>query len=249
MKHIAFASIKGGTGKTTLVFNLAWMCKEKGKKVLAVDFDPQGNLSSALTSTEGLPEESNTGRLFSRRSAKPYSVTEGLDLIWADLQLSGMDSRSGTTELLNPRGNLKKIASNYDVALLDTPSGLRPLTKAALLAADYVIAPVDPSPFAVAGVVQLVQSLVALKERFEYEPSLLGVVLNSAEMRTNITQQVLATVRELLGENRFLGVLNKSVRVKETVLLRSPLHRVAAHSLLAEQIDVIADRIIKETGL
>jgi len=131
----------------------------------------------------------------------------------------------------------------FDLILLDTPTGWRPLTRAAIFSCDYLVIPVDPSPFAVAGIVQLVEGLVDLTKKRERVAEILGVVVNLAEEHTRITQRVIASLKELLGEDRFLGVLSKSVRVKETVLERKPLHVLAPQSKWAQQIEEIAKAI------
>jgi len=238
MVVIAFASLKGGTGKTTLTYNLASFWADSGRKVLAVDFDPQGNLTFAFLPPESLPEEAYTRWLFSRKSPQPFPVSEKLWLFGSDNKLSSWDMRGTSPDLLLPSQIIRSLP--FDIILLDTPTGWRPLTKAAIFSSDYLVVPVDPSPFAVAGIVQLVEGLVELSERQGKAAEILGVVVNLAEEHTRITQKVIASIKQLLGEGRLLGVLSKSVKVKETVLERKPLHRLAPQSKWAQQIEEIA---------
>jgi len=241
MAVIAFASLKGGTGKTTLAFNLASFWADCGRKVLAVDFDPQGNLTFAFLPPESLPEEAYTRWLFSRKSPNPFPVSENLWLLGSDRKLSSWDMRGTSPDLLSPSKVIHSLP--FDLILLDTPTGWRPLTRAAILSCDYIVITVDPSPFAVAGIVQLVEGLVELSERQGEVAEVLGVIVNLAEEHTRITQKIIASVRGLLGEGRFLGVLSKSVKVKETVLRRKPLHNLFPQSKLAKQIECIAKAI------
>jgi len=241
MVVIAFASFKGGTGKTTLTYNLASFWAENGKKVLAVDFDPQGNLTFAFLPPENLPEEAYTRWLFSRKSPQPFPVSENLWLLGSDSKLSSWDMRGTSPDLLLPSQVIRSLP--FDIVLLDTPTGWRPLTRAAILSCDYLVIPVDPSPFAVAGIVQLVEGLVELSEKQGRMAEILGVVINLAEEHTRITQKVVTSVKQLLGEERFLGMLSKSVRVKETVLERKPLHVLAPKSKWAQQVEEIAKAI------
>ncbi|MFA0784215.1 ParA family protein [Fervidibacter sacchari] len=241
MVVIAFASLKGGTGKTTLTYNLASFWADSGRKVLAVDFDPQGNLTFAFLPPESLPEEAYTRWLFSRKSPQPFQVSENLWLLGSDNKLSSWDMRGTSPDLFLPSQLIRSLP--FELVLLDTPTGWRPLTRAAIFSCDYLVVPVDPSPFAVAGIVQLVEGLVELSERQGKAAEILGVVVNLAEEHTRITQKVIASVKQLMSEERFLGVLSKSVRVKETVLERKPLHVLAPQSKLSQQIEEIAKAI------
>jgi chromosome partitioning protein len=238
---IAFASLKGGVGKTTLAYNLASLWADRGKRVLAIDFDPQGNLTFAFLPPEGLPEDAQTRCLFSRKLPQPFPASENLWLLGADSKLSSWDMRGTNPDLLLPSQVIRSLP--FDLILLDTPTGWRPLTRAAILSCDYIVVPVDPSPFAVAGVVQLVDNLVEFSSKQKRTAEVLGVVVNLAEEHTRITQRVIESVKQLMGEGKFLGVLSKSVRVKETALERKPLHILAPESKWAQQIEQIAEAI------
>jgi chromosome partitioning protein len=149
--------------------------------------------------------------------------------------------RGTNPDLLLPSPVLRSLS--FDLILLDTPTGWRPLTRAAILSCDYLVVPVDPSPFAVAGIVQLVEGLVELSRKRERSAEILGVIVNLAEEHTRITQRVIESVKQLMGEEKFLGMLSKSVRVKETALERKPLHLLAPESKWAWQMEQIAEAI------
>jgi chromosome partitioning protein len=224
MVVIAFASLKGGVGKTTLTYNLAFLWADMGKRVLAIDFDPQGNLTFAFLPPESLPEDAQTRCLFSRKSPQPFQVSENLWLLGADSKLSSWDMRGTNPDLILPSQVIRSLP--FDLVLLDTPTGWRPLTRAAILSCDYIV-----------------DNLVELSRKRERSAEILGVVVNLAEEHTKITQRVIASLKELLGEDRLLGILSKSVRVKETALERKPLHILAPASKWAQQIEQIAEAI------
>lgn len=242
---LSVASVKGGTGKTTIVYALSWIFSDEGRKVLVVDFDPQGNLTFAFHPLEGLPSEAASSKLFQVRKPTPFPLNEKLHLLWADGHLYSYEARGSVSEMKAPSQSLASLRSSYDLILLDTPTSLRPLTRAALLACDFVVAVVEPSPFSVLGLIQLAQGLSSLKERFDYSPELLGVVVNMVE-RTRVSEEVLDTIQNLLGKERLLGVIPKTVKVKQALLSRKPIHRFAPNTPLQKALLDLAETIEKE---
>lgn len=119
------------------------------------------------------------------------------------------------------------------------------MTKAALFSSDGVIAVADPSPFAVIGLIQLAQGLSSLKEKFGSSPTFLGVVVNMVE-RTKVSEEVLETVSNLMGRERVLGIIPKTVKARQAILYRKPIHKFASGTPLQEAIFCLAERIKKE---
>jgi len=239
--------VKGGTGKTTIVYALAWIFSEEERRVLAIDLDPQGNLTFAFHPLEGLPTEAASSRLFQVRKPTPFPLRENLHILWADGHLYSYETRGSTSEMKAPAQSIASLKPFYDFIILDTPTSLRPLTKAALLACDYVVAVVEPSPFSVLGLIQLAQGISDLRDRFGYSPEMLGVVVNMVD-RTRVSEQVLDTIRNLLGKEKLLGVIPKTVKVKQALLSREPIHRFASGTPLQQALISLAESIKKQEG-
>lgn len=242
-KRLVLSSLKGGTGKTTLVYNLAPLLAQRFSPVLCVDCDPQGNLTSAFVTQEEVAETALTARLFEGKSVTPLAIGDNLSVLCADRTLTIYDARVNISDLKRLGEGL--AALDCGLILLDAPTGLRPLSTAALFAADAVVTPVDPSPFAVSGVLQLVELLVRLKDRHGHSVEFLGVVLNAAERRTRITQQVMETLKTAFGEERFLGCLMRSVKARESALYRTPLVDLASNHPLTQQFEELSNAIVR----
>lgn len=239
MRAVAFVSLKGGTGKTTLAFGIALHWAEKGFKVLAVDLDPQSNLTLALSSGR-VEEEARVRLLLNGGEGAPKEVDiEGLK-IW----LLGADESLWERDLKGlSKTKLREIAlpGEFDLAVIDTPTGLRALTTLAVVLSDAIVVPLDPSPFAVAGLARLVTSLERIRRDFGKGARLLGVVLNLAE-RTRLCWDTEGSLKDLL-EERFLGSLRRTVRIKEAISSQKPLHRLNVPA--GEEFRGISERILE----
>lgn len=220
MRAIAFVSHKGGVGKSTLTALLAWKLEGEGQKVLAIDFDPQGSLTFLLSENyDAFPEEATTLRLFRGQPVKPFPITERFALLGAAMELIRVERHPTPSQLALPAQTLPSLP--FSLCLLDTPTGIhRPLTVAALLAADAFIIPVDPSPLSLAGLVSFLNGLEGLRERYGKDPRFLGAILNMAESHTLVTQRIHRLLNRLLGEGRVLGVIPKRTKLRELGLTR-----------------------------
>jgi len=185
-KIISFSNQKGGVGKSTICLQAVFYLVEAGYRVLAVDFDPQGNTSSRLSQSD---EATYTGtpsvRLFdeSMHEIKPMKCVRGMDLIWTtknDPELSEIESLPLNC-VVNPITNLKAsgILDNYDYVLVDCPPSLGRKLVAALTMSTHVICPVQVSGFALDGVEGLLNTIISVQE--ELNPALenTGMVINN----------------------------------------------------------------------
>lgn len=221
---LAVANQKGGVGKTTTTINVAASLAIAGRRVLLVDVDPQGNLTSGL----GQRNHVNTaGTIYDAlttpdptRDARPFVIAggvEGLSLIPADRNLTGaeieMVSLSSREERL--RLLLETIRDDYDYVFVDCPPSLGLLTLNALVAADAVIIPLHCEYFALEGLADLVSTMrrvrAALNPRLDIE----GVLLTMFDERTNLGQQVATDVRAFFKDKVYRTVIPRNVRLGE----------------------------------
>jgi chromosome partitioning protein len=211
---IAVLSQKGGTGKTTTVRTLTDVLRRIDVKTLAVDLDPQGNLSDYCD----LPPESEPtiADVLSGTSTAPEAVHRdvipaSLNLAEAELMLGGKMGREMTL-----RRALAKVQSDYEVILIDCPPSLGLLTVNALVAADYALVTAEAQYFALQGVEQAMEVIELARDSLNDELSLLGVLLNLADMRTVHSREAKISLQERFGEKVLDTVVRGSIAYAES---------------------------------
>ncbi len=211
---IAVLSQKGGTGKTTMVRTLTDVFRRVGLSTLAVDLDPQGNLSDYLDVD---PEAHPTvGDVLSGRARAPDAVHDGimpanLGLAESELAMSGKMGRE-----LTLRRALRDVNGGYDVVLIDCPPALGLLTVNALVAADYALLTAEAQYFAMQGVEQALEVIDLARENLNPDLEWLGVVLNIADMRTRHSREAFDSLREHFGEKLVEQTIRQSIAYAES---------------------------------
>jgi len=211
--RIVMTNQKGGVGKTTLVFHLAMLFAGDRKSVLAVDLDPQANLTSCFL-RGNLPPENNAALLYEDRYPVPITVADHLDLVGTDGSLGRYEDH-GSTDHLEAVGSWLDATTGYDVTILDTPPAMGLFTRGALLASDFAIIPADVSWFAVKGLADLVNSIETLRSSHQASIKPLGIVLNSIQERQSFAQETWAALDDRYGYLLFKATVPESVRVRE----------------------------------
>jgi chromosome partitioning protein len=230
---IAVLSQKGGTGKTTTVRTLTDIFRRAGLAVLAVDLDPQGNLSDYFDVD---PEVSPTiGDVLAGRAKAADAVYDSilpanLSLAEAELMLAGKMGRE-----LTLKRALKPLKGDYDLVLLDCPPSLGLLTVNALVAADHALLTTEAQYFAMQGVEQALEVIELARDGLNPDLRWLGVVFNIADMRTRHSREAFATLREHVGEKLFEATIRQSIAYAESSEL--------AVSILDHRPDLGADYI------
>ena len=225
-KVIALANQKGGTAKTTTTLNLGIGLAHQGRKVLLVDADPQGDLTTALgwTDADNLPITLDT-QMKKILQDEPFVYKEGVDIIPTNIELSGMEmslvnamSREQTLKLY-----LSDLKKDYDYILIDCMPSLGMLTINALAAADSVIVPVQAHYLPLKGMTQLMKTIAKVQRQLNPSLKIDGVLLTLADMRTKLARTTEDSLRENYG---------KHIRIFKTVI---PVAITAAESSAAGQ--------------
>ena len=213
-QKIAVLSQKGGTGKTTTVRTLTDVLRRAGVRTLAVDLDPQGNLSDYFdlpTDVEPTIADVLAGRCKAGAAIHEDIIPANLSLAEAELMLGGKMGRE-----LTLRRALAGVDDDYEVILIDCPPSLGLLTVNALVAADRALITAEAQYFALQGVEQAMEVVELARDSLNPQLSLLGVLLNLADMRTVHSREALASLKERFGEQVFDSVIRASIAYAES---------------------------------
>jgi chromosome partitioning protein len=228
---IAVLSQKGGTGKTTTVRTLADAFRRSGLRTLAIDLDPQGNLSDYFDvppDAEPTIADVLAGRASAAAAVHDDLIPANLTLAEAELMLGGKLGRE-----LTLRRALANAPDGYELILIDCPPSLGLLTVNALVAADHALITAEAQYFALQGVEQAMELVDLARDGLNPELSLLGVLLNLADMRTIHSREALQSLKERFGERVFDATIRASIAYAESA--------ERARSILDHRPDLGAD--------
>ena len=233
---LALCNQKGGVGKTTSTINLGAALAEFGRRVLLVDFDPQGALSVGL-GVNPLQLDRTVYNLLMERNVTVDDVMLKTNVVGMDLLPSNIDLSAAEVQLVNEVAReqtlgrvLAPIMDDYDVILVDCQPSLGLLTVNALTAAHGVIIPLECEFFALRGVALLIQTIEKVQERLNPQLELEGILATMYDSRTLHGREVLARVVEAFGDRVFHTVINRTVRFPETTVAGEPITSYASSS-------------------
>lgn len=256
-KIYMIGAMKGGVGKSVTTFNLAYSLRKKGKKVLAVDFDPQSNLTTCfgaeevdvaigdlmmnVIEEEDLPEREEY--IWER---------DGVDFIPSSIGLSAVEAKlrleMGTEKMLS--AILEPLRGDYDYILIDTSPSLGALNINAMAAADEVIVTVNPQLLAMKGLQDFLKTVKKIKSRINERLDVAGILLTMCDARTILCKTITEQVQEAFqGQVRIFGSkIPNTVKVGESVYYSEPLIEYAPESNACKAYDKLAGEVIAYEG-
>ncbi len=217
---ICVTNQKGGVGKTTTSVNLGYYLAKEGNRVLIVDFDPQGNASSGLgvakddleiTMTEVMLGQVTLPEVILQTKYKGLAIAPTTpQLANAEVELARVNKK-----FVQLKTGVDAVKNNYDYIIIDSPPSLSLLTVNGMIAADYLLLPVQTEFFALEGVAQLLESMKLVRKAMNPQLKLLGVVATMYDKRTTLSVQVLEEIKKYLKDKVFKTTIPRNVRVAE----------------------------------
>lgn len=250
---IAIANQKGGVGKTTTSINLSACLAEKGKKVLVIDTDPQGNTTSGLgidkndldsTVYELILGECSIYDCIVKDAIPNVSVLpSNVNLAAAEIELIGVDKKEFIL-----KNEVDFVKDDYDFIIIDCPPSLNLLTINAMTTADSVLVPIQCEFYALEGLSQLIHTVNLIKERLNSDLEMEGVVFTMYDSRTNLSMQVVENVKANLQENICETVIPRNIRLAEAPSYGMPITMYDPKSSGADSYRKLADELINRKG-
>lgn len=246
---IAIANQKGGVGKTTTSINLSASLAAKGKKVLMIDTDPQGNATSGFGIDKNDLENTIYELILGECSIQDCiikNVIEGVsvlpsnvNLAAAEIELIGVEKKEYIL-----KNEIDWVKDSYDFIIIDCPPSLSMLTVNAMTTADTVLVPIQCEYYALEGLSQLIHTVNLVKERLNPDLDMEGVVFTMFDSRTNLSNQVVENVKSNLQQNVYKTIIPRNIRLAEAPSYGMPIQIYDPKSAGAEAYMSLADEVI-----
>jgi len=250
-KVISIANQKGGVGKTTTAINLSSSLAAAEKKTLLIDIDPQSNSSSGLSVTSHSPSVYevligvNDIENVVINSYMPFLdiLPSNINLVGAEIEMVDMPNRE---RLLGD--SIIKVRDNYDYIIIDCPPSLGLLTLNSLSASDSVLIPVQCEYFALEGLGQLLNTINIVKQHFNKNLTIEGVLLTMFDVRLRLSQQVAEEVRKYFGDKVFKTIIHRNVRISEAPSFGKPVILYDAISTGSQNYIALASEFLERNS-
>lgn len=248
-RTIAIANQKGGVGKTTTAINLSASLAGKGKKVLVIDTDPQGNTTSGFGIEKNELENTVYELILGECSINECILNDvipgvavipsNVNLAAAEIELIGVDKKEYIL-----KKEVDWIKDKYDFIMIDCPPSLNLLTINAMTTADSVLVPIQCEYYALEGLSQLIHTVNLVKERLNPDLDMEGVVFTMYDSRTNLSLQVVENVKDHFKQKVFDTVIPRNIRLAEAPSYGMPIAVYDPKSTGAEAYMRLADEVI-----
>ena len=253
-KVLSVVNQKGGVGKTTTVVNLATSFAMMNIKTLVIDFDPQGNTSTAFGIYQDQRQKTIYDSIIGRYSLKEIVIphktknlhiaTATVDLSASEIELVDIENREFCLRKI-----IKEVVHDYDCIMIDCPPSLGLLTVNALVASDRVLIPMQCEFFSLEGLSHLLTSLDLIKENLNFDLKISGIILTMHDKRNKLTEQVEMDVREFLQDKVYVNSVPRNVRLSEAPSHGIPGVLYEKRSLGAQAYIRLAKEIVKREFL
>lgn len=248
-KVVSVVNQKGGVGKTTSAVNLAAAVGVKGKRVLLVDIDPQGNTTSGYGISRKNLNATSYDILINSASASSAVIKTrfaGVDIIPSNMNLAGAEIELAAIENRESllKNALAEIDGNYDFIFFDCPPSLGLITLNALTASDSFLVPIQCEYYALEGLSQLMATVRTVKRMYNPYIELEGVLLTMYDGRLNLTQQVVNEVKSFFPKKVYSSVIPRNVRLSEAPSFGEPVMYYDRASRGAESYEALADEFL-----
>lgn len=250
-KIIAIANQKGGVGKTTTAINLSASLGAKGKKVLVIDTDPQGNSTSGFGVEKNELDDTIYELILGNSTIQDCIIKDvvpnvsiipsNVNLAAAEIELIGIERKEYIL-----KNEVDYVKDDFDFIILDCPPSLNILTINAMTTADSVIVPIQCEYYALEGLSQLIHTVNLVKERLNPDLDMEGVVFTMYDSRTNLSMQVVENVKQNLKSHVYKTLIPRNIRLAEAPSYGIPINLYDAKSAGAEAYMSLAEEVIAQ---